>query len=450
MPPYDILTYGWWIFGVMVTVFVALSFLRRQPIGISLMFGAIAGGMMGSLRGHGLHPRHLVEGAFTYFDPMMIIFTAIFFMRVIEENGALRSLANLITRKFGQKPVLLTALLTIFIMFPAMLTGITTTSVLTTGALIAPTLIALGMPRVTTGAMVALISIMGMIAPPINLLAMLIGQGVDMPYIGFAGPLAFAAFPLALTAAFTLGYPYLKKADTSQIYTKPTTSQTRMSDPPGLFMKQTGKKNSRYNWTLYLPLFVVFALMASVRLFPSVIPDIGIPLIFIIGAVVGLFFGEKVRPASAAYRALLTGLPVLGLLAGIGMFLQVMTLTGVRGLLVVTVLSLPVALTFIGLLVSLPVFGGVSAFASAMVFGIPFLLSLLGRNEIIVCSGIALLAGLGDVMLPSAIEARFAAQISGVENYLLIVRKCLPFVLVFAMAALAMIYWANSLAFLTP
>jgi len=426
----------------MVTVFVALSFWRRQPIGISLMFGAIAGGMMGSLQGHGLHPRHLVEGAFTYFDPMMIIFTAIFFMRVIEENGALRSLANLITRKFGRKPALLTALLTIFIMFPAMLTGITTTSVLTTGALIAPTLIALGMPRVTTGAMVALISIMGMFAPPINLLAMLIGQGVDMPYIGFTGPLAFAAFPLALTAAFTLGYPYLKKADASQI----ERSQTRMSDPPGL----SGKNQSRYNWTLYLPLFAVFALMASIRLFPSVIPDIGIPLIFIIGAVVGLFLGEKVRPASAAYRALLTGLPVLGLLAGIGMFLQVMTLTGVRGLLVVTVLSLPVALTFLGLIVSLPVFGGVSAFASAMVFGIPFLLSLLGRNEIVVCSGIALLAGLGDVMLPSAIEARFAAQISGVDNYLLIVRKCLPFVLIFAMAALAIIYWANSLAFLTP
>ena len=87
---------------------------------------------------------------------------------------------------------------------------------------------------------------------------------------------------------------------------------------------------------------------------------------------------------------------MLGLLAGIGMFLQVMTLTGVRGLLVVTVLLLPVALTYLGLLISLPVFGGISAFASAMVFGIPFLLALLGRNEIVVCSAIALMAGLGN------------------------------------------------------
>jgi len=124
----------------------------------------------------------------------------------------------------------------------------------------------------------------------------------------------------------------------------------------------------------------------------------------------------------------------------------VMTLTGVRGLLVVTVLSLPIALTYIGLLISLPVFGGVSAFASAMVFGIPFLLALLGRNEIVVCAGIALLAGLGDVMLPSAIEARFASQIVGEKNYLLVVKKCLPFVLVFALAALAVIHWADKLA----
>jgi len=313
------------------------------------------------------------------------------------------------------------------------LTGITTTSVLTTGALIAPILITLGMPRVTAGAMVALIAIMGMIAPPINLLVMLIGQGVDMPYIGFEGPLAFIAFPLALFAAFTLGYPYLRKAD----------SQTALAE-------EKDKKNTISSFSLYIPLFVVFILMTAVRTLPGVVPDIGVPLIFVIGGITGLFFGKKVQPSKAAYRALLTGLPVLGLLAGIGMFLQVMTLTGVRGLLVVTVLSLPIALTYFGLLISLPVFGGVSAFASAMVFGIPFLLALLGRNEVVVCAGIAMLAGLGDVMLPSAIEARFASQVAGVDNYLLVVRKCLPFVLLFAVAALVVIHFANALTFLVP
>lgn len=426
----EIFIRGWLIFGVMVAVFVGLSFWRRRPIGISLMFGALIGGIVG---GYGIPIRHMVEGAFTYFDPMIIIFTAMFFMRVIDDNGALKALANLIIARFGNRPALMLLLVTLFIMFPAMLTGITTTSVLTTGALIAPTLIALGMPRVTTGAMIAMISIMGMFAPPINLLVMLIGQGVDMPYIGFAGPLAFVAFPLAVLVAFTLGYPCLKKAD--------------------LAVVQNNYREDRewkIKWVLFAPLMIVFILMAGVRVFSGFIPDIGIPLVFVTGAVSGLFIGKKVNVIKAAYKALLTGLPVLGLLAGIGMFLQVMTLTGVRGLLVVTVLSFPPALTYLGLLVSLPIFGGVSAFASAMVFGIPFLLSLLGRNEIIVCSGIALLAGLGDVMLPSAIEARFASQITGVKNYLLVIRKCLPFVLIFGLVALAIIYWADKLTFLTP
>ena len=53
-------------------------------------------------------------------------------------------------------------------------------------------------------------------------------------------------------------------------------------------------------------------------------------------------------------------------------------------------------------------------------------------------------------MLPSAIEARFAAQISGVKNYLLIVRKCFPFVVGFGLFALGMIHWANELAVLVP
>ncbi len=411
-------------------MFLIGAFVRRKPIGVALMFGAILGAVV---NGDGIPVRHLVEGAFTYFDPILIIFTAMLFMRVIEENGSLGAIARLIIERLGSRPALMLTVVTLFIMFPAMLTGITTTSVLTTGALIAPVLIALGIPRLKTAAMVALVSMMGMIAPPINLLVMLIGQGVDMPYIGFEGPLLLISLPLALFVSFTTAYRRLRNADIAtalEHLPRPDTAQTPLR--------------------LFLPLVVVFSIMALVRLFPRYVPDIGAPLIFIIGAAVGMLAGKKVRFFGASYRALLTALPVLGLLAGIGMFLQIMTLTGVRGLLVVTVLSLPITLTYVGLLISLPAFGGVSAFASAMVFGVPFLLSLLGRNEIVTCCGIALLAGLGDVIPPSAIEARFAAQIVGEKNFLRVVLKCLPFVAVFALAALTVIRWADVLAFSVP
>jgi len=426
----DILTHGWLIFTAMVGVFLLAAFWRKQPIGIALLFGAIAGALVA---GNGIPIRHLVEGIFTYLDPILIIFTALIFMRVIDENGALGTLARIIITRFATQPVLLVLIVTLFIMFPAMLTGITTTSVLTTGALMAPALIALGVPVLTTAAMVALVSLLGMIAPPINLLVMLIGQGVDMPYIGFEGPLALIAFPLAFFTSFTLAFKHLRNADTS----------LAVANLPEIQSDKSG-------FILFLPLIVVFLLMFLVRIFPEFVPDIGAPLIFLIGAGIGLFTGKPIKIHRTVYKALLTGLPVLGLLAGIGIFLQIMTLTGVRGLLVVTVLSLPLALTYLGMVISLPGFGGVSAFASAMVFGIPFLLSLLGRNEIVVAAGIALLAGLGDVIPPSAIEARFAAQITGEKNFMRVVVKCLPFVIIFALVGLAVIHWADNLSFLVP
>ena len=148
----DILSFGWVIFAVMVGVFLFAAFYKRQPIGISLLFGAIAGSIVSQ---NGLPVRHLVEGIFTYFDPILIIFTAMLFMKVIDANGSLKSLAGLIVQKFSKRPILFVLIITLFIMFPAMLTVITTTSVWTTGALMAPEMIALGIPVINTAALVA-------------------------------------------------------------------------------------------------------------------------------------------------------------------------------------------------------------------------------------------------------------------------------------------------------
>ena len=52
---------------------------------------------------------------------------------------------------------------------------------------------------------------------------------------------------------------------------------------------------------------------------------------------VGLFTGRKFNPVAVVSDAIRTTVPVLGKLMGVGMFIQVMTLTGVRGYIVVTV-----------------------------------------------------------------------------------------------------------------
>jgi TRAP-type C4-dicarboxylate transport system permease large subunit len=103
------------------------------------------------------------------------------------------------------------------IMFPGMITGSSTASVLSAGSIMAPILLLLGIPKVNVGAIIAMGGILGMIAPPTNVPAMIICGGIDMPYVGFTLPLALLTFPLAILFVLLLGYKYVRKLDYSLI-----------------------------------------------------------------------------------------------------------------------------------------------------------------------------------------------------------------------------------------
>ena len=118
-------------------------------------------------------------------------------------------------------------------------------------------------------------------------------------------------------------------------------------------------------------------------------------------------------------------LPVMGILMGVGMFIQIMTLTGVRGLIVTSCLSLPGWALYVAMAVSMPLFGAVSSFGSASVLGVPFLLAFLNKEEIIVAAALSLIASLGDMMPPTALAGIFAAQVVGLEKYTPVLKKCL-------------------------
>lgn len=399
----------WLIFGAMLLGSGYGLFYKRYPIGFALIIGAVVSSLVA---GKGLPVRHLVEGAFTYFDPMLIIFTAMLFMKVQEAQGVLKNLALILFQTLGRHPLLLGVGLTLFIMIPAMLTGITATSLLTTGAVIIPLFISAGMPPPKAGALVGFISVMGMIAPPINLLVMMMGQGVDMPYIGFTLPLAILSFPLSLLAMLWWGRPYLSRL---------THQQPRSASFPSDLGTSPDIKP-----IAFLPLFLIFLWMILIRALSSVLPDVGIPFIFFLGTLLSLILGKRVSIGDVFYQASLQALPILSLLVGVGGLIQVMTLTGVRGLLVGTALGLPNWSIWAGLTLLLPLFGGVSAFAAAMVFGIPLLLALLGSNAIAVCAGLSLLVGIGDLLPPTGINARLAAEMIGEPRWLKITSSALP------------------------
>jgi len=414
---------------VMVGVFALASFAFKQPIAVALAIAAIVGALVS---GNGVPIDQLIEGSFGYLDTILIIFSAMIFMKTVQHIGLMESAAAWMIRRFRTLPFRLTMGITGLLMLPGMITGSSSAAVLTSGAIVTPTLLKLGVPPVKAAAAIAMAAIYGMTAPPINIPAMIIGGGIDMPYVGFGIPLLICTVPLAVFTGMLLIFPSLKSSANLNAGSNDDLDEelTRMSRAP-------------LTARLMLPFFVLIVLLGGERLFPSVFPSLGMPLAFLLAAASGLLVGRKWQPFEAATEAVQAALPVAGILVGVGMFIQIMTLTGVRGFFVVSALALPEWLLYVGIATSMPIFGAVSSFGSATVLGVPFLLALLGRNEIVVGSALSLMAGLGDLMPPTALAGLFAAQVVGVKNYFSVLKVCLLPALVTAVWGIMIILGAN-------
>ena len=192
----------------MVGVFAAAAFTLKQPIAVALAIAAIVGALVS---GNGVPIDHLIEGSFGYLDTILIIFCAMIFMKTVQHIGLMESVAAWMIRKFRVLPFRLTMGITGLLMLPGMITGSSSAAVLTAGAIVTPTLLKLGVPPVKAAAAIALAAIYGMIAPPINIPAMIIGGGIDMPYVGFGIPLLICTVPLAIFTGMLLIFPYLKQ-----------------------------------------------------------------------------------------------------------------------------------------------------------------------------------------------------------------------------------------------
>jgi len=411
---------------LMLTVFALAVFLGKFPIGVSLAISSIIAALVA---GYGVPLRHLVEGTFAYLDPILIIASAMIFMEIIKETGALGEISRLIIIHLHNRPFWMLTLITLFIMFPGMITGLSTAAVLTTGAIVAPALMHLGIPKVKTGAIIAMAALYGMIAPPINVPVMIIGGGVDMPYIGFELPLLFASLPLAIITTILIGYRYVKSVELKKV----------LKDLPQSQLKEHGVH-------FFLPIIVLIVLMLVTRIFPSKYTSLGMPLIFFISSLTAFRSGKPFNFITVARTATKDAMPVMGILVGIGMFIQIMSLTGVRGFLIVKAVQLPSFWLYLGIMISLPLFGAISSYGASYVLGVPFLLALLGKNEIIVASGLTLIASLGDLMPPTALAGIFAGQVVDESNYFRILKRCLPYALITALWGISMILLANLLA----
>ena len=419
-------------FLVLVGTFLIGCFAVKLPVSVSMLAAAF---LTLIVSGNGLDIRHLVEGSFSFLDTFLVIASAMIFMRFMTENGGLDALTVVIIKYFRNIPILLLPMLMIFAMFPGMITGSSTASVLTAGAIVAPVLVTLGVPKTLAGAFIAMAGVLGMIAPPVNLPVMIIGGGIDMPYVGFTIPLLLLTIPPAIVFSWIFGLKYIKKVPWDELSAKLQT-----------------KGFETHGFLLFIPIFTLIALMVLGQVLPGFF-SLGLPLTFLISAVPTLFIGKKFKLLQTAKKAVGDVLPVLGILAGVGMFIQVMTLTGVRGFIVVNSLSamaLSAALFYVVIAITMPLFGMISAFGSASVLGVPFILALLGHDQIIVGAALALIASLGDFMPPTALAAIFAAQVIEEKKYSRVLKHLIIPGIFIAVYALAFIIFSRQIRGFLP
>lgn len=400
------------VFFLMVGGFFVGAFALKLPIGLAMALGALVGVVVaGEIFPLSELARHIVEGMFAYFDVILIIAAATIFMFSIERNGLLQVLTARTIRLFRKRPVLLLAAITLIIMFPGMLTGSSTAAVLTTGALMAPVLMHMGVPRAKAGAVIAMAALFGMAAPPVNIPALIIGAGVDLPYVGLDLPLLVLNLPVALVTTWWLALPHCREAAASG---------------DGVWVEEGPA--ARHGLKLFLPLVVVAALLVGERVMPTTI-QLGLPLIFLLGTATALVSGERIRLGAVSFEAMRTALPILGILMGVGIFIQIMTLTGARGEVVIQSLQLPRG--WFGLYpiigTAMPLFGSVSSFGAASVLGVPFLLALPTSSDVIIMNAAALssIVALGDLMPPTALAGIFAAQVVKEEKYVRVLKWCI-------------------------
>ncbi|MDR1978784.1 MAG: TRAP transporter large permease subunit [Synergistaceae bacterium] len=416
----------------MLAAFALGVFALSLPVAIAMCGSAVIGA---ALAGFGLPLRHLVEGMFGYIDTILIIATAMIFMNAVQSIGLMDAVAAWIIRRFRRSPFPLACGVMFLIMLPGMLTGSSTACCLTTGALVAPVLMKLGVPSEKTAAFIALGAVLGMVAPPINIPVMIIGGGIDMPYVGFAVPLLIATVPVALLVIAILALPHLRRnsAADPELERELERELARMEEVP-------------LTARLFLPFVVLIVLMLGEQTLPGVFPSLGMPLQFLLASASAFLAGRRWNALESATDAVRDAIPVLGILMGVGMFVQIMTLTGVRGFVVVSALAIPSWLLYVSIATTIPAFGAISSFGAASVLGVPFILALLSRDQILVATGLALISGLGDLVPPTALAGIFAAQVTGVKNYFAVLKHCLIPSLAIALWGIAVILLANPLA----
>lgn len=428
--------------SLLVLAAVVLAFIIGKKFKLStelsMFASALAGMVAHALLPQGVDPRsplpffemvrHVVEGSFTYFDVCLIFLTATFFMTLYKESGGVAFIVRRIVRSFHAHRVVCLLLLTLVMLVPGAITGSGATAVLTVGSLVGSVLMAMGVSEDRRVALIFLLAAMSAACPPINLWAMMAAAGANMPYVGFGAPLALMSIVGALFSTFWLAGRG-KAIDVDK-------ALANLPEAP-----------AAWNWTkAALPFVVLIVLVLAGRVWPHSFPILGLPLVFMICALsVVILSPVKLHVFTVARQTVDNLLGLVGAMVVVGALIQVLALSGARGLLSLAVVILPLSVLFATLWIILPLSEGVLQYAVAPLFGVPLIMlfNMLGLDPIVSLSTWAVMWPVGDCLPPTAVVGRAAVmELDYKGSYYggFVKTALVPMAFILAVCTLCMIY----------
>ncbi len=425
------------ILAVIVLAYVAAK-ISRLTVEISMFLAAVAGGIAGAFFGTpplGELARHLAEGAVTYYDVILVFTTATIFMAVVSESGGVNYVVRATIRSLYNKRLGALVVLMIIILIPGALTGAGSISLLVVGAPVAMALRFLGISERRVAAILFIVAGLSAAAPPVNIWAMILCAGTAIPYVGFELPLALPVLILGLFTMLVLGWKRERRVDL----------EAALREMPEVPAKMSW-------WRVLIPFLVFFGSVLAYRIWPFRMPILGLPLQFVLSALAALLVSPKrIRLLELSRATVRRLLPLLSTIVIVGMLQQIMTATGVRGLLSFAVISIPFIYLLVSLAVVIPVSEGVLTYGAAAVLGIPLIwyLDSIGFHATVAIAGLTLLWPLGDGLPPTALIGRLSVMVSEYkESYWSFLRTTwLPWVVI-TVAGILMIAFSAKLEFL--
>lgn len=422
---------------IMIATFVLSSIKLKSP-DISMAVAAVVLAVAGTIAVPALgNPiGYLVEGLFVNLDLALLFIAASIFVNIYSHSGAIAAITRGVVKKINNKWLLMT-IMAVLMLIPGALTGAGSVSIFVLGGLVNKVLEYLGISKKKRTVFIFFFAIMAAACPPINLWTMLMTAQANMPYVGFTWLLLIPIVIAGAVAIIFIGWG-----------AKPQDKEEILANLPETDEKLTW-------WRILIPALTIVVLFILALYDPWGLPVLGLPLMFMISALVALLCNPK-KTTGKEYLGILDDtmeqvFPLVANVLSIGVLQSAMAATGVRGLIGSTCVGLPLVLIYSLILIVGPICQGCFNYGVSIVLGGPliFMFNTLGMDVTVVCAALSLIFPMGDCLPPSRIVGRLACEETGyTESYLSFLKTALVPMLVLGIMAVIMIIKPASFAFL--